>query len=126
MRCEHQIGSARDVFRTLLRQTKANHPTALIALNDLSAIGAMRAAAEEKVSVPHDLSIIGFDNIPLGEYLPVALTTVSQPIPAMIARTAEMLIDRIINKTPSRQIQAIFETKLVIRESTAKVRTTSK
>ncbi len=123
VRCEHHIGSARDAFRTLLRQTKTRRPTALIALNDLSAIGAMRAAAEEKVRVPDDLSIIGFDNIPLGEYLPVALTTVSQPIQAMISRTAELLIQRIVGKTAANPSQTIFETKLVIRESTARAPT---
>lgn len=120
VRCEHHIGSARDAFRTLLRQTKTNRPTALIALNDLSAIGAMRAAAEEKVSVPRDLSIVGFDNIPLGEFLPVALTTVAQPIHDMISRTAELLIRRILDKAPARHSQTVFGTKLIIRESTAR------
>ena len=84
--CEHHIASARDAFRELLRETRGRRPTALIALNDLSAIGAMRAAAEEKLDVPGDLSVVGVDNIPLGEYLPVALTTISQPIKEMVAR----------------------------------------
>jgi LacI family transcriptional regulator len=120
VRCEHHIGSARDAFRTLLRQTKSKRPTALIALNDLSAIGAMRAAAEENVCIPRDLSIIGFDNIPLGEFLPVALTTVSQPIKEMIARTTALLIQRILGKAPAKHEQYIFGTQLVIRESTGR------
>jgi LacI family transcriptional regulator len=120
VRCEHHIASARDAFRDLLRSTKAKRPTALIALNDLSAIGAMRAAADEKLSVPRDLSVIGVDNIPLGEYLPVALTTISQPIKDMVARTASLLIQRIEGKTTARPSQTIFPTALIVRESTAK------
>ncbi|MSU25482.1 MAG: LacI family transcriptional regulator [Opitutus sp.] len=122
VRCEHHVASARDAFRALLRQTKAKRPTALIALNDLSAIGAMRAAAEENLRVPGDLSVIGVDNIPLGEYLPVALTTISQPIKAMVARTAALLIQRIAGKSAARPSQTVFPTALLIRESTARVR----
>ncbi len=118
VRCEHHIGSARDAFSCLLRETKSRRPTALIALNDLSAIGAMRAAAEAKLVVPRDLSVVGVDNIPLGEFLPVALTTISQPIKDMVARTASLLVQRIAGKAGSRPSQTIFPTELIIREST--------
>ncbi len=117
--CEHHIASARDAFRALLRATKARRPTALIALNDLSAIGAMRAAADEKLVVPRDISVIGVDNIPLGEFLPVALTTIAQPIKDMVARTASLLIQRIEGKSSARPSQTIFPTELIVRESTA-------
>lgn len=120
VRCEHHIASARDAFRDLLRQAKTRRPTALIALNDLSAIGAMRAAADEKLVVPRDLSVIGVDNIPLGEYLPVALTTIAQPIKDMVARTASLLIQRIEGKSVARASQTIFPTELIVRESTSK------
>lgn len=121
VRCEHHLASARDAFRTLLRQTKTKRPTALVALNDLSAIGAMRAAAEENLRIPRDLSVIGVDNIPLGEYLPVSLTTVSQPLKDMAARTASLLVQRIEGKAAERPSQTIFPTELLIRESTSRV-----
>jgi len=120
VRCEHHIASARDAFRDLLRQPKSKRPTALIALNDLSAMGAMRAAVDAKVRIPQDLSVIGVDNIPLGEYLPVALTTIAQPIKEMVARTATLLIQRIEGKASARPSQTIFPTELIVRESTAK------
>ena len=82
----------------------------------------MRAAADEKLSVPRDLSIIGVDNIPLGEYLPVALTTIAQPIKEMVARTAGLLIQRIEGKSSSGRSQTVFPTTLLIRESTARAR----
>jgi LacI family transcriptional regulator len=122
VRCEHHIASARHAFRDLLRQTEAKRPTALIALNDLSAIGAMRAAADEKLSIPRDLSVIGVDNIPLGEYLPVALTTIAQPIKDMVARTASLLLRRIEGKTAARASQTVFPTQLILRESTSRPR----
>lgn len=118
VRCEHHIASARDAFRDLLRQTKPKRPTALIALNDLSAIGAIRAATDENLGVPRDLSVVGVDNIPLGEYLPVALTTIAQPITEMVACTANLLIERIAGKAPARPSQTTFPTSLVVREST--------
>lgn len=120
VRCEHHIASARDAFRDLLRQTQGRRPTALIALNDLSAIGAMRAVADEKLTVPDDLSVVGVDNIPLGEYLPVALTTISQPIKDMVARTAGLLLQRIEGKSITRPTQKVFPTELIVRESTGK------
>ena len=120
VRCEHHIASARNAFRELLRQTKKKRPTALMALNDLSAIGAIRAAADEGLSVPKDLSVIGVDNIPLGEYLPVALTTIAQPIKDMVGRTASLLIQRIEGKAAAKPSQTIFPTELIIRESTGK------
>jgi LacI family transcriptional regulator len=122
VRCEHHIASARDAFRELLRATPGRRPTALIALNDLSAIGALRAAADEKLVVPRDLSVVGVDNIPLGEFLPVALTTISQPIKDMVARTASLLIQRIAGKSAPRPSQTVFPTELLIRESTTRVR----
>jgi len=120
LRCEHEVASARKAFRELLQQSKSNRPTALIALNDLSAIGAMRAAVDEKLSLPQDLSVIGVDNIPLGEYLPVALTTIAQPIDAMVKRTVHMLVKRIEGKAAARPSQTVFQTELLVRESTAK------
>jgi LacI family transcriptional regulator len=116
--CEHHIESARDSFRTFLQRHKTRRPTALIAMNDLSAMGAIRAAHECGLRVPQDLSVIGVDNIPLGEFLPVSLTTISQPIKDMVARVASLLHRRISvpNRTPPSQ--TIFPTELLLREST--------
>ncbi len=119
VRCEHHIASARDAFREMLRKPRDKRPTALIALNDLSAMGAMRAAVDANVKVPHELSVIGVDNIPLGEFWPVALTTIAQPIQEMVARVASLLIKRIEGKASQRPSQVVFSTELVVRESTS-------
>ncbi len=117
--CEHDVESARDSFRDFLQRQKARRPTALIAMNDLSAIGAIRAAREVGLRVPEDLSVIGADNIPLAEFLPVSLTTISQPTKDMVARAASLLHHRISSTTKSPPSQTIFPTELLIRESTS-------
>jgi LacI family transcriptional regulator len=116
--CEHRIGSARDAFRAFLLEKGSLRPTALIAMNDLSAIGAIRAAHEVGLRVPTDLSVIGVDNVPLGEFLPVALTTIAQPIREMVRRTASLLHQRISGSAKARASQALFSTELLVREST--------
>jgi len=55
-------------------------PTAIFALTDVMAIGAIHAAFELGLTLPDDLSVVGFDNIPLASYVIPALTTVAQPI----------------------------------------------
>jgi DNA-binding LacI/PurR family transcriptional regulator len=120
VRCSHEIASARAAFREMLREHEAVLPTAVIALNDLSAIGAMRAALDAGLQVPRDLSVIGVDNIPLGAHLPVALSTIAQPIPEMALRAVEMLRARLTASRQTRPVQAIFRTQLLLRESTAR------
>ncbi len=115
--CEHQIGSARDAFLELINETEDRRPTALIAMNDLSAIGAMRAAKEAGLSIPDDLSVVGVDDIPLGAYLPVALTTMAQPIEAMVLEATDLLMKRILKKGKPAATQSVFSTFLKVRES---------
>lgn len=119
VRCAHDIASARRSFGTLLRGTSRAHwPTAVIALNDLSAMGAMRAAVDEGLRIPGDISILGVDNMPLGEHLPIALSTIAQPIEDMARRTASLLLQRISGQQPVKPSRTIFPTELIVREST--------
>lgn len=120
VRCGHEMASARAAFREMLQTHRDSPPTAVIALNDLSAIGAMRAALDAGLRVPHDLSVVGVDNIPLGEHLPVALTTVAQPIPAMAQRAVQLLLSRLNAPRTSKPRRAVFRTEFLRRESTAR------
>lgn len=118
IRCAHDIGSARQAFTDLLRGTpRAHWPTAVIALNDLSAIGAMRASLDEGLRIPKDISIVGVDNIPLGQHLPITLSTIAQPIEDMARRTASLLVQRITGQRPAKPTRTIFPTELIVRES---------
>jgi DNA-binding LacI/PurR family transcriptional regulator len=89
----------------------------VIALNDLSAIGAMRAATEHGLRIPQELSVIGVDDIPLAEFLPVSLSTIAQPLAEMARETVELLLDRMERDRFQGPRQATFATSFVVRES---------
>ena len=93
--------------------------TALFAYNDISAIGAIRALQEQGLSVPHDVSVIGFDDIPGAAFHTPSLTTVRQPLNRMGHVAAQTLLDRIEGKKEYLADIAI-EPELATRESTAK------
>ena len=65
-------------------------------MGDTMAIGAMKALAEHGLRVPDDVSIVGFDNIPLAQYMHPTLTTISQPSQLLAEKSME-LIDRLIS-----------------------------
>ena len=91
--------------------------TALVAFNDISAIGAIRALQDVNLRVPADVSVIGFDDISAAAFTLPRLTTINQPL-AEIGRIAtQSLLNRIHNTAvPGDQITV--EPELVIREST--------
>lgn len=93
--------------------------SAIFASNDLMAIGALRAAAECGLSVPSQVSVIGFDDIDLCRYVFPALTTVGYSIKALGQRAGQMLIERIEQPDAAFQDQQMTPS-LVLRESTAK------
>lgn len=92
-------------------------PTAIFGMNDLTAIGALSAAAGAGVRVPDDVSIVGFDNIAMGAWEPLSLTTISQPIPTMATLAVDLLLDRI--DRPTREPEhATLAPELVERGTT--------
>jgi DNA-binding LacI/PurR family transcriptional regulator len=103
----------------------ASRPTTLIAINDLLAIGAMRAAADLKLRVPDDLSVVSYDNIPMANYLTPRLTTVTKDARTLGRKAFELLLLRIQNPDLPRQ-QIHSPAKLIIRESTGRAPTNEK
>jgi len=92
--------------------------TAIFAQNDRMAIGAIRALREADYQVPADISVIGFDNIPLASYFDPPLATLRQPMAAMGQRSAQLLIELIQNPTtPPQQIS--LPARLIERASCA-------
>jgi len=86
-----QSGAA--AMRRLLKSRR--RPTAVFVCNDLMAIGALAAAHAEGLDVPHDLSVVGFDDIELAAYTMPPLTTVAQPKEAIGTGAAELLLERL-------------------------------
>ena len=89
--------------------------TALMAYNDSTAIGAIRAFQDAKLRVPQDISVIGYDDIPAAEFERPALTTVHQPLQKIGSMAAMVLLEAIGGKAQPPQI--LIEPELAIRAS---------
>ena len=97
--------------------------TALIAFNDVSAIGAISALREAGRQVPEDVSVVGFDDIQSAAFQNPALTTVRQPLREMGVIAAETLLRRINAPAKSPYPKSItVEPELIVRASTASAR----
>ncbi|CAH1216473.1 MULTISPECIES: LacI family DNA-binding transcriptional regulator [Paenibacillus] len=96
---------------------RAERPTAIVCLNDLIAIGALKAAHQQGIAVPHELSIVGYDDIPLASYSIPELTSVSLRSQEL-GRQAAHTLDRLISGKKVPQLQTILP-ELIVRQSTA-------
>jgi DNA-binding LacI/PurR family transcriptional regulator len=92
--------------------------TAIFCFNDIAAIGAIRALRDSGLSVPGDISVVGFDDILSAAYYTPSLTTVRQPLMEMGKRGAQVLLERIANREAPLPPEIIMAPELVIREST--------
>ncbi len=95
-------------------------PTVVICANDLVAIGAFNATNTLGLRVPDDVSIVGFDDLPMAAWQVFDLTTVRQPMEEMAKTAVRLLIDRIEGRTESSATrQIVFEPQLVMRGTLA-------
>ncbi|MCS7260876.1 MAG: LacI family transcriptional regulator [Anaerolineae bacterium] len=118
-----QIESGERAINQLLRLVP--RPSAVFVCNDMMAIGVMRGARRMGVSIPEELSVVGFDDIALARAMCPALTTMAQPISEMGRLATELLIKRIKGELSSSERQRIVLTaRLVVRESTCPPRST--
>jgi DNA-binding LacI/PurR family transcriptional regulator len=99
----------------------AQQATAVIAFNDLMAIGVIKGMRSAGVSVPDDISVIGFDNVVLSAIVEPELTTVAAPLRAMGVIGVENLIAAIGGAPPNRD-PIVLPVRLVVRGSTARRR----
>ena len=94
-------------------------PTALLCANDLMAIGALEHCKAAGIRVPEDLSIVGFDDLPVSVLLTPRLTTVRQPAHDMGFRAVTALFDLIENQTDESASLGLLEATVQIRDSVA-------
>ena len=78
-------------MQELLR--KAPDITAVFAMADVTALGAIRAIKDSGLRVPEDISVVGYDGIEMGQYIVPKLTTIQQPVTQMAMRSVEVLLD---------------------------------
>lgn len=105
--------------KLLLTRSVDTRPTAIATASDQQAIGLLRAASDLDLKVPENLSIIGFDDIPLANLITPRLTTISQPVEQIAARAVAFIISD--NSAPLTG--ELLDATLVVRNSTAALST---
>ena len=96
----------------------AEPPTAIVAGCDIQATGIYRALAEHGMHIPHDMSIVGFDDIPSTEWMSPPLTTIRQPLREMGSIAVDLLLQQITGD-PLKSLRVELATSLVVRQSCA-------
>lgn len=99
---------------------RRERPTAVFCVNDLTAVGALKAAMKAGVSVPDEVSIVGFDDIPLASAIYPELTTVSQRMD-LLGGTGVQVLHKMILKEKVRML-TVIEPELIVRNSTRSLR----
>ena len=97
---------------------RSEPPTAIFTCNDLQALGVYQAARELGLRIPDDLSVVGFDDLPIATQVYPALTTIRQPLAAMAAAATELAL-ALGRGEPAAQIGVELATSLRVRQSTA-------
>ncbi len=116
--CDHTLKGGVAGFGHL--KSMAKKPTAIICSNDMTAIGVLRASYHEGLRVPQDLSVIGLDDIDFAEFTLPPLTTISLPRGDLARATFDALRQQVENANdPNRKREFLVSTRLVVRESTA-------
>lgn len=109
--------SGRAVGNDIIKRPKASRPDAIFAANDLIALGILQSfILDNRVRVPQDISIIGYDDIPFAESALVPLTSIRQPSYELGKVSLELLLDEISNPHHKHK-QVTFKPELIIRES---------
>lgn len=119
---DYTEGSGKAVMQQLLLLKPT--PTAVFAASDAMAVGALKALREADLSVPHDVALVGYDDIPLASAVEPALTTVRQPMERLGSLAADLLLSRLENSqgeaAPANRI--ILPGQLVVRDSCGALR----
>ena len=97
---------------------RPDRPTAVFAGSDFQALGVMRAATELGLSVPRDLSIVGYDDLPIAQWIGAGLTTVRQPLREMASTAAEIVFALARGERPANE-RIDLASELIVRHSTS-------
>ena len=116
----NELEGSREVVRKILKSKSI--PSVIMTASDLIAVGVMRALTELKIKIPEGMSVVGYDNILMSQYTSPLLTTVKQPKKKMGATAMNLLLD-IIEGKKIKSRNVILPTKLIKRQSVAKLAT---
>ncbi len=104
--------------RELLQEPDIASMTAVIACYDQVALGALSAFSEAGIRVPEEISVVGFDNIILNDYLPIQLTSIMNPTEQLGSLAVKLLVDNIKEKENHVVQNVSLQPRLVVRNST--------
>lgn len=116
LRGEHSEQAGRDALARWMLLPPAERPTAVIAISDLVAIGVMNEARRRGLTVGRDLSVVGFDDAPMSQYLQPSLTTLQQPIQEITQAMLRML-ECILSGQEPQERHLLLAPRLIIRDS---------
>jgi len=115
------VGNQWPVFDGLMHLPADRHPTAILCVNDFEANEVARRLAEIGLTVPGDVSVVGFDNIVRSLVTGIGLTTVAQPFEEIGSKSAELLLNRLRNpNSPTASVE--LPARMIIRQSTRSIR----
>ena len=117
--CDFSLESGFEAGRKIAGMSRL--PSAVFAVNDLAVIGFMQALESAGIRVPCDISIVGFDDVPLSRLVKPRLTTVAQPIRIMGETAVKLLLQRIMRRR-KRAKNVILPTNLIVRESVCTIK----
>lgn len=107
-------------YEAVAKLLKDKHkPSAIFAFGDIFALGAMAALQEAGLKVPEDVSVIGFDDLPISTYFSPPLTTIRQPLRQEGEKAGEMLLRLMGGKVENQERTVMLEPTLILRRSTA-------
>lgn len=121
IRGDFSLESGHDAATRILAMD--DRPTAVFCSADMVAFGLMAGLKSGGLRVPEDISVVGFDDIEMSEYYIPALTTIRQDRHGLGRRAARVLLDRLKNQNFERTPEVPIPVELIVRESTAPLRT---
>ncbi len=115
---DHTLEGGAKAMLSLL--SKRHRPSAILCSNDMTALGVMRACYEKSLSIPKDLSLIGFDDIKFAQFVLPPLTTIRMSQTELAGIAFRALLSELERLTPSEHgTEYLLETSLVLRDSTS-------
>lgn len=116
IRTENDEAAGREAMHALLNLPPDRRPTAVVTMSDLMAIGAMNALHAVGLMPGRDIAVVGYDDVPMAQYLHPPLTTVRQPIAEVGERVVHMLL-ALIRGEPLPERRVILSPRLIVRQS---------
>jgi LacI family transcriptional regulator len=112
------ISDGREVARSLAARPEQSRPDAIFAVNDLTALGLLQGLSTAGIRVPHDVALVGYDDIEFGESSLIPLTSIRSPHEGFGFAAVDLLVNEMADEPTDAPKQVVFQPELVVRAST--------